>query len=174
MINGAVYKLAYYLRSLFVFEEIAGHPYKGEKTMENYLLLFSMLQANNDEFVMTFVELIDAFDEDMNIFGEFEAVLDALEGELAGEGIGSWEKPRGGYFISFDTLPGCAKRVVKLCEEAGVVMTGAGATYPYGKDPEDKNIRIAPTLPSPAELKQACEVFVASVKLASIEKLLAD
>ena len=105
---------------------------------------------------------------------KFEAVLDALEGELAGEGIGSWEKPRGGYFISFDTLPGCAKRVVKLCEEAGVVMTGAGATYPYGKDPEDKNIRIAPTLPSPAELKQACEVFVASVKLASIEKLLAD
>ncbi len=105
---------------------------------------------------------------------KFEAVLDALEAELAGQGIGSWEKPRGGYFISFDTLPGCAKRVVKLCEEAGVVMTGAGATYPYGKDPEDKNIRIAPTLPSPAELKQACEVFVASVKLASIEKLLAD
>ena len=75
-INGAVYKLACNLRSLFVFEEIAGHPYKGEKTMENYLLLFSMLQANNDEFVMTFDELIDACDEDMNIFGEFVAVLD--------------------------------------------------------------------------------------------------
>ena len=76
VINGKEWKLAYNLRSLFVFEEIAGHPYKGEKTMENYLLLFSMLQANNDEFVMTFDELIDACDEDMNIFGEFVAVLD--------------------------------------------------------------------------------------------------
>lgn len=75
-INGVVYKLAYNLRSLFIFEEITGHPYKGEKTMENYLLLFAMLQANNEEFAMSFDELINACDEDMAIFGEFVAVLD--------------------------------------------------------------------------------------------------
>lgn len=75
-INGVVYKLAYNLRSLFIFEEITGHPYKGEKTMENYLLLFAMLQANNEEFVMSFDELINACDEDMAIFDEFVAVLD--------------------------------------------------------------------------------------------------
>ena len=105
---------------------------------------------------------------------KFETVLKAFEENLGGLGISSWTKPKGGYFISFNTLEGCAKRVVALCAEAGVVTTGAGATYPYNNDPTDSNIRVAPTLPSPEELEQACEVFVTSVKLASLEKLLAD
>ncbi|MBO5033151.1 MAG: aminotransferase class I/II-fold pyridoxal phosphate-dependent enzyme [Lachnospiraceae bacterium] len=103
---------------------------------------------------------------------KFEAVLDCLEQELGGLEIGSWIKPLGGYFIAFDTLEGCAKRVVGLCKEAGVVMTPAGSTYPYKNDPADTSIRIAPTLPTPEELKQACEVFVLCVKLASVEKYL--
>lgn len=103
---------------------------------------------------------------------KFKIVLDALENELGGLDIASWTNPKGGYFIALDTLDGCAKRVVELCREAGVVMTGAGATYPYGKDPHDSNIRIAPTYPSNDELKEACEVFVTCVKLASLEKLL--
>lgn len=105
---------------------------------------------------------------------KFEAVLDCLEQELGGLEIGSWIKPLGGYFIAFDTLEGCAKRVVALCKEAGVVMTPAGSTYPYMNDPKDTSIRIAPTLPTPEELKQACAVFVHCVKLASIEKYLAE
>lgn len=103
---------------------------------------------------------------------KFAAVLNALETELGGTGIASWTNPKGGYFISLDVLDGCAKRVVSLCKDAGVVMTGAGATYPYGNDPKDSNIRIAPTLPSPEELKKACEVLVTSVKLAALDKLL--
>ena len=104
---------------------------------------------------------------------KFEAVLNTLEQELGGLEIGSWLKPLGGYFVAFDTLEGCAKRVVALCKEAGVVMTPAGSTYPYMNDPQDTSIRIAPTLPSSEELKKACEVFVLCVKLASVEKLLA-
>jgi DNA-binding transcriptional MocR family regulator len=104
---------------------------------------------------------------------KFEAVLDCLELELGGLEIGSWIKPLGGYFIAFDTLEGCAKRVVSLCKEAGVVMTPAGSTYPYKKDDKDTSIRIAPTLPTTDELTKACEVFVLCVKLASVEKLLA-
>ena len=103
---------------------------------------------------------------------KFEAVLNTLEQELGGLEIGSWLKPLGGYFVAFDTLEGCAKRVVALCKEAGVVMTPAGSTYPYMNDPQDTSIRIAPTLPSSEELKKACEVFVLCVKLASVEKLL--
>lgn len=103
---------------------------------------------------------------------KFEAVLNTLEAELGGLEIGSWMKPIGGYFIAFDTLEGCAKRVVALCKEAGVVMTPAGSTYPYMNDPQDTSIRIAPTLPTSDELKKACEVFVLCVKLASVEKYL--
>lgn len=103
---------------------------------------------------------------------KFEIVLDALERELDGMGIGEWTKPHGGYFISFDSMPGCAKAIVQKAKEAGVVMTGAGATYPYGKDPQDSNIRIAPTYPSQEELAEAVKVFVLCVKLASVEKLL--
>ena len=105
---------------------------------------------------------------------KFAAVLDTLEAELSGLGIGSWIKPRGGYFISFDSMPGCAKAIVAKCKSLGVVMTGAGATYPYGKDPQDSNIRIAPTFPSIEEMQVASKVFVLCVKLASVEKLLAD
>ena len=103
---------------------------------------------------------------------KFEAVEEILERELGGLEIGSWLKPKGGYFISFDALDGCAKRIVSLAKEAGVVMTGAGATYPYGKDPHDSNIRIAPSFPPLHELVQATELFVLCVKLASAEKLL--
>lgn len=105
---------------------------------------------------------------------KFEAVESVLEEELGGLGIGSWLAPRGGYFISFDSMDGCAKAIVAKAKEAGVVMTGAGATYPYGKDPKDSNIRIAPSFPPIDELAKAAEVFVVCVKLASVEKLLAE
>ena len=103
---------------------------------------------------------------------KFEAVLKVLESELAGLGIGSWTNPNGGYFISFDAMEGCAKAIVEKCKEAGVILTGAGATYPYKKDPKDSNIRLAPTFPSPEELSVATDLFVLCVKLVSVEKLL--
>lgn len=103
---------------------------------------------------------------------KFKIVLNTLEENLGGLGIAKWTNPKGGYFIALDTLDGCAKKVVGMCKEAGVVMTDAGATYPYGKDPHDSNIRIAPTFPSTEELKQACEIFVTCVKLASLDKLI--
>ncbi len=103
---------------------------------------------------------------------KFEAVLEVLEKELAGLNIGEWTKPNGGYFISFDALEGCAKAIVAKCKEAGVVLTGAGATYPYGIDPKDSNIRIAPSFPTPEEMAQATDLFVLCVKLVSVEKLL--
>lgn len=103
---------------------------------------------------------------------KFEAVLEILERELGGLDIGTWTKPKGGYFISFDSIEGCAKDIVAKCKKAGVVMTGAGATYPYGKDPQDSNIRIAPSYPPLSDLVIATELFTLCVKLASIEKLL--
>ena len=105
---------------------------------------------------------------------KFEAVLNTLDKELSGLEIGSWIKPRGGYFISFNALPGCAKDIVAKCKALGVILTGAGATFPYGKDPEDSNIRIAPTFPSVEEMEEAAKVFVLCVKLSSVEKLLND
>ena len=105
---------------------------------------------------------------------KFAAVLDTLEAELSGLEIGSWVKPRGGYFVSFNAMPGCAKAIVKMCKDLGVVMTGAGATFPYGKDPLDSNIRIAPTFPSIEEMAVAAKVFVLCVKLVSVKKLLAE
>ena len=104
---------------------------------------------------------------------KFEAVLEVLNTELGGLGIGSWYAPRGGYFISFDAMEGCAKEIVAKCKEAGVKLTNAGATFPYGKDPKDSNIRIAPSFPTPEEMAQAADLFVLCVKLVSIEKLLA-
>ncbi|MCM1048013.1 MAG: aminotransferase class I/II-fold pyridoxal phosphate-dependent enzyme [Clostridiales bacterium] len=103
---------------------------------------------------------------------KFEAVLSVLDKELNGLEIGEWTKPIGGYFISFDALEGCAKAIVAKCKEAGVTLTGAGATYPYGKDPKDSNIRIAPTFPTPEEMAAATDLFVLCVKLVSVEKLL--
>ena len=103
---------------------------------------------------------------------KFEATLKVLDDELTGLGIGTWSEPRGGYFISFDALPGCARAIVSMCKEAGVVLTNAGATFPYGKDPRDSNIRIAPSFPTPEEMSEAAELFVLCVKLVSVDKLL--
>ncbi len=105
---------------------------------------------------------------------KFELLEDMFEQELAGLGIGEWTKPKGGYFISFDTLPGCAKAVVDKVKKGGVVMTGAGATFPYGMDPEDKNIRIAPTYPPLDDLRTAAKLFTLCVKLVSVEKYLEE
>ena len=103
---------------------------------------------------------------------KFEAVEEVFEKELSGLGIGSWTEPNGGYFISFEAMDGCAKAIAAKCKEAGVKLTGAGATFPYGKDPKDSNIRIAPSFPTPEELKQAADLFVLCVKLVSVEKIL--
>ena len=98
---------------------------------------------------------------------KFEAVTRIFEAELGGKGIATWTTPRGGYFVSLDTLDGCASDVVRLADEAGVKLTGAGATFPYGKDPRDRNIRIAPSLPPLAQVEQAMQVVAACVELAS-------
>ena len=103
---------------------------------------------------------------------KFDAVLSTLEREIGSTGAGSWVKPKGGYFVTYMAMPGCAKRIVQLCKEAGVVLTDAGATHPYHKDPEDSYIRLAPSFPSPAELAQAMEVFCTAANLAAVEKLL--
>lgn len=103
---------------------------------------------------------------------KFEAVLETLERDLEPVGIGSWTNPKGGYFISFDAPDGCAKAIVDKAKKAGVTMTKAGATYPYGKDPHDSNIRIAPTFPSLNDLKLAMDIFTVCVRLVAIDKLL--
>ncbi|MBS4025847.1 MAG: aminotransferase [Clostridia bacterium] len=105
---------------------------------------------------------------------KFEMVLSILESEFSGKNIAWWHKPNGGYFISLNTLDGCAKAVVNMAGEAGVTLTKAGATYPHGKDPRDRNIRLAPTFPSLAELKSAIEIVCLCVKIVSIKKILAE
>ena len=105
---------------------------------------------------------------------KFEAVQNTLERELGGLGIGAWTNPKGGYFVSFDAMDGCAREIVYRCKKAGLIMTGAGATYPYGKDPHDSNIRIAPSFPALSDLQLAMEVFTCVVKLVSVDKLLAN
>ncbi len=124
-----------------------------------------------------FLPTMDAVNEHMAKHAEimrpkFEAVINMLEEELGGLGIAQWTKPMGGYFISFDSLEGCAKKIVSMCEDAGVVLTGAGATYPYNKDPKDSNIRLAPSFPTIDELIEASKIFVICVKIASIDKIL--
>ncbi len=128
---------------------------------------------------MLFFKDVDGIAAHMNKHKEilapkFKAVVNRLESELGGRGIASWLDPNGGYFVSVDVLDGCAKRAVALCKEAGVVMTDAGATYPYGSDPKDSNIRIAPTFPPVSELNTAMELFCISVRLAAAERLLAE
>ncbi|WP_394525218.1 aminotransferase class I/II-fold pyridoxal phosphate-dependent enzyme [Lacrimispora sp. JR3] len=105
---------------------------------------------------------------------KFEAVINILEKEIGGLAIGEWTNPKGGYFISFDSLNGCAKAIVTKCKKAGLIMTDAGATYPYGKDPYDRNIRIAPSYPMLKDLVLAMELFVLCVKIVSIDKILAE
>lgn len=105
---------------------------------------------------------------------KFEAVIRAFNKELGGTGVASWTEPRGGYFISFDSLPGCASAIYKLALEAGLTLTSVGATYPYGKDPRDSNIRIAPSFPSVDQLEAAVERFIVCVKLASVDKILSE
>lgn len=134
-----------------------------------------MNQLRHVKFFGSFEGMCKHMDKHREIIApKFSHVCEALESEIAPLGIGSWTVPEGGYFISFNALNGCAKRIVQLCAEAGVTLTGAGATFPYGKDPDDKNIRLAPTYPSMDELKKAMELFIICVKLASAEKLLAE
>ena len=102
---------------------------------------------------------------------KFKAVLDALDREIAPLEIAQYNRPVGGYFVSLNAMPGTAKRTLALCKEAGVTMTGAGATFPYGKDPQDSNIRIAPSLPPVEELEQAIAIFCNCLKLAALEKM---
>ena len=105
---------------------------------------------------------------------KFEIVRNTLESQLGGLGIGTWTNPKGGYFVSFDSLDGCAKEIVSRCKKAGLVLTSAGATYPYGKDPHDSNIRIAPSFPANSDLQLAMNVFTCVVKLVSVKKYLAE
>ena len=102
---------------------------------------------------------------------KFRAVVDTLDREIAPLEIASWQRPKGGYFVSLNAMPGTAKRTLALCKEAGVTMTGAGATFPYGKDPQDSNIRIAPSLPPVEELEQAIAVFCVCLRMAALERL---
>ena len=105
---------------------------------------------------------------------KFQAVLDCLENNLGPAGVAKWTKPNGGYFISLDVMDGCAKEVAALCSQAGVNLTPAGATYPYGNDPRDRNIRIAPSYPPVDELKLAAELLCLCVKLVSVRKLIEE
>ena len=103
---------------------------------------------------------------------KFEMILNTLERELGGKGAGTWIAPKGGYFMAFEALEGCAKAIVAKAKDAGVTMTPAGAPYPYGKDPKDSTIRIAPSYPTLEELKIATDIFVTCVKLVTIDKML--
>ena len=134
-----------------------------------------MNQFRHVKFFGTFKNMCDHMKKHMAIIApKFDIVCQALDREIAPLGIGEWTEPKGGYFISFNSLPGCAKRIVQLCAEAGVTLTGAGATFPYGVDPEDRNIRLAPTYPPVEDLKKAVQLFTICVKLASAEKLLSE
>ena len=134
-----------------------------------------MNQLRHVKFFGTFENMLAHMKKHKAIIApKFRLVCDKLSRELGPLGIGSWTDPKGGYFISFNAPDGCAKRIVQLCSEAGVTLTGAGATFPYGKDPDDRNIRIAPTYPPLEDLDKAMELFVICVKIAAAEKLLAE
>lgn len=130
-------------------------------------------QLRHAKFFKTYEGILEHMKKHREIIKpKFDAVLEALDKELLPLGIGSWSRPQGGYFISFDGLNGTAKRIVELCKDAGVTLTDAGATFPYGVDPDDKNIRIAPTYPTLDELKAAIEIFCVAAKVATAEKML--
>ena len=134
-----------------------------------------MNQLRHVRFFGTFENMCEHMKKHAAIIApKFNIVIETLKNELTPCGIGSWSEPQGGYFISFNSMNGCAKRIVSLCSEAGVTLTGAGATFPYGKDPDDKNIRLAPTYPSLDDLRKAAELFTVCVKLASAEKFLSE
>lgn len=132
-------------------------------------------QLRHVKFFGTYENMVEHMKKHAAIIApKFKLVCDTLKAEIAPLGIGEWTEPQGGYFVSFNALNGCAKRIVKLCADAGATLTGAGATFPYGIDKDDRNIRIAPTYPSMEDLAKALELFVISVKLASAEKLLSE
>ncbi len=134
-----------------------------------------MNQLRHVKFFGSFENMCEHMKKHKDIIApKFDMVCKTLENEIAPLGIGSWTEPEGGYFVSFNAMKGCAKRIVKLCSEAGVTLTGAGATFPYGVDPDDRNIRLAPTYPPVEDLAKAMELFVICVKLASAEKLLSE
>ena len=126
---------------------------------------------------MKFFKNLDGLLEQMKkhadiIRPKFEAVDSTLTEQFADSDVATWSKPNGGYFVSLNVMDGCAKRTVQLCKEAGVTLTNAGATYPYGNDPHDSNIRIAPTSPTVEELTEAMKILAVSAKLAAADKLL--
>jgi DNA-binding transcriptional MocR family regulator len=129
-------------------------------------------QLRHYNFFKTAQGVYDHMDKIADILRpKFKIVLETLERELGGLGVGEWNTPRGGYFVSFDAPDNCAKRTVALCKDAGMIMTGAGATHPYGKDPRDSNVRIAPTFPTVEQLTVAMELFCVAVKIAALEAM---
>ncbi|MBO5837560.1 MAG: aminotransferase class I/II-fold pyridoxal phosphate-dependent enzyme [Oscillospiraceae bacterium] len=131
-------------------------------------------QLRHVRFLKDKAHTLEIMKQHASVMGpKFGVVADALDKEIKPLGFAQWNRPKGGYFVSFNAMPGTAKRALDLCKEAGVEMTPAGATYPYGIDPQDSNIRIAPSLPPIPELEQAMDVFCTCVKLAALEKLLA-
>ena len=150
-----------------------------QKYMEK-LLGFQMISADkvnqlrHVKFLQDKAHTLDLMKQHAEVLRpKFRCVLDWLEREIAPLGIADWQRPKGGYFVSVNTVPGLAKRTLALCKEAGVVMTGAGAPFPYGKDPLDSNIRIAPSLPPVAELEAAMDVFCTCMKMAALEQQMA-
>lgn len=134
-----------------------------------------MNQLRHVKFFGTFENMVEHMKKHKEVIApKFRLVVDKLSKEIAPLGIGEWTDPEGGYFVSFNAPNGCAKRIVQLCGDAGVTLTGAGATFPYGVDPDDKNIRIAPTYPSMEELSKAMDLFIICIKIAAAEKLLAE
>ena len=130
-------------------------------------------QLRHVKYLKDKAHTLELMQEHAKVLGpKFQAVLDALDREIAPLNIATWRRPKGGYFVSFYAMPGTAKRIFALCKEAGLVMTNAGATYPYGKDPADSNLRIAPSYPPLQDLQQAMEIFYLCTKIAALEKLL--
>jgi DNA-binding transcriptional MocR family regulator len=173
---GSTSKITYAGAGIAVF---AGSPANVKDTLEH--LFFETIgpdkvnQLRQVKFFKDMDGLMAHMDEHAKLIApKFKAVEDALNKHLAGKGIATWTKPKGGYFVSLDVLDGCAKEVIRLAGEAGVKLTPAGSCYPYGNDPHDRNIRLAPTLPPLDEVVKAMDVVCACVELACLNKLAAD